>query len=189
MMANHQGSFGALRRGLGRIGGAFRDFGHACYVLATSPIIHLGVVIFGVYWFVALFVDPVILIQLSTYVLIGASIAVVISYLPNLVYSLAQPKIDRVGLFTLGIVLAWTMSACLRFWSAGMRYFDVDSMRDSPVVGMLLLGSAMAGVLHIVAPGAIEGRIPSGNWIMVGVAVGCGALIAGILIGMNIVAF
>lgn len=178
----------ALSRATGRIAGAFLDFVHALKVIALAPPVHALVIIWGVFWVLAFFfVSGPVLIQITNYTVMAVAIAVIVSYIPNVIHALERggPGIDRVGQLTIGIVLAWSASTVLRSWSAATRIFDLEWMRDSPWIAFFLLNSTIAGILHLTAPGAIDGRIPGKNWVVVGAAIGIGVFIAGVAVGMG----
>ena len=160
---------------------------HSLKIVACSPITHHASALIALFWVVAYFTPAYILIQIMNYVFIAVAVAVIVSFMPSVLVALKRGyPIDRVAQLTIGIPLAWLASTMIRLWSAGSRILELEWMRNSPVIAFCLFLSACAGVLHLTAPGAIDGHIPHKNWVIVGVAVGAGCLIAGILIGMNL---
>lgn len=172
---------------LERVKRASRHLAHAAKIIVLSPITHHALALIALFWLAAYFIPAYILIQIMNYVVIAVAVAVIIAFMPSVMVALKRGyPIDRVAQLTIGITLAWTASTMIRMWSAGSRILELEWMRNSPVVAFCLFLSACAGVLHLTAPGAIDGHIPSKNWVIVGIAVGCGCLIAGIFIGMNL---
>jgi len=170
-----------------RLKGAIKHAAHSAKIIVLSPISHHAAALIVAFWIAAYFVPSYILIQIMNYIVIAVAVAVIISFMPSVLVALKRGyPIDRVAQLTIGITLAWVASTMIRLWSAGGRILELEWMRNSPVIAFCLFLSACAGILHLTAPGAIDGHIPSKNWVIVGVAVGAGCLIAGILIGMNL---
>ena len=88
---------------------------------------------------------------------------------------------------TAGICLAFmadAFGACLgiawRWYNKPVDWTMLSLWAFSPYL------TAIAGIHHIVAPGAINGRIPKRNMILAGVAIGLASLVAGLIIGFRI---
>ena len=153
--------------------------------LIRSRLTRTAVVLVAAYWIAAFFVPAPLVIVGFSYILIAIAVAVTVAYLPSVVQALAEDRLDRVAQLTIGIVLSWMAIIMARGWGNAIRILDQDWMRNSPIVGFYLFISILAGVLHITAPGVINGKVPQRNWIILGCAIGAGSLVAGVLIGMQ----
>ena len=154
--------------------------------LVRSRIVRTALALVAAYWMAAFFMPAVLLIQTLNYVLIAVAFAVTVAYLPDVLYAIRMDRIDRVAQLSLGIALSWTAVIINRSWVAAIRIADTEWMRTSPVIGFYIFLSVLAGVLHITAPGAIDGDIPRRNQIILGLAIGLGVLIAWLVIGLGI---
>lgn len=154
--------------------------------ILKSRVVWTALALVAAYWIAAFFVKSTILIPALNFVLIAVAIAVMFAYAPSILDALRRNNIDRVTQLTIGIVLAWIAAIMLRSWAAAIRITDYDWMRDSPFVGFCIYLTILAGVLHLTPPGAIDGRIPRRNWVILGIAVGAGLLAAGILLVLRI---
>lgn len=154
--------------------------------LAHSRIVRTAVLVCAVYWAVAALVPSIVLIQVLNYVLIAISVAVTVAYIPDVYDAIRMDRVDRVAQLSLGIALSWTAVFINRSWVGVIRLSDQDWMRVSPVIGFYVLLSVLAGILHITAPGAIDGAIPRRNQVILGLAIGSGVLVAWLVLGLGL---
>lgn len=155
-------------------------------ILARSRIVRAAILLIAAYWVAAFFVPSTYLIQVLNYVLISVAVAVSIAYLPDVYQAIRMDRVDRVAQLSLGIALSWTAVIINRSWVGLIRIADADWMRASPMIGFYVFLSILAGVLHITAPGAIDGQIPKRNRITLGLAVAAGILAALLVIGLGL---
>lgn len=155
-------------------------------ILARSRIVRTALLLVTAYWAVALFLPPTIVIQVLNYVLIAVAVAVTLAYMPDVLDALKMDRVDRVAQLTLGIALSWLAVVINRSWVGVIRISDADWMRTSPMIGFYVFLSILAGVLHITAPGAINGQVPRKNWIRIGFAISIGVLASWLVIGLGI---
>ncbi len=154
--------------------------------VARSRVVKAAIALSAGYWLAAFLLPSILLIQVLNYVLIAIAIAVSVAYLPNVYEALKMDRIDRVAQLSLGISLSWLAVLINRSWVGVIRITDADWMRTSPMIGFYVFLSVLAGVLHITAPGAIDGIIPKRNQIILGAAIGVGVLVAWIVIGFGL---
>lgn len=137
------------------------------------------------FWLVAPFVlvDYVFIVVNSMSLAVALSIFV--AYLPRTFEALSSPIQSLTGgdLLVIGVDIAWASSAARNVWSwiyRGLGKPDamVDSLWSAWFVWILFI----AGFLHIIARGAVEGKIPSKNWIRAGAWIGAGLTMAGLVI-------
>jgi hypothetical protein len=155
-------------------------------VLARSRIVRTAILLVAGYWMAALLLPSIILIQALNYVLISVALAVSIAYLPDVLHAIRMDRVDRVAQLSLGIALSWMAVLINRSWVGVIRVTDAEWMRTSPVIGFYVFLSVLAGVLHITAPGAVDGVIPKRNQIILGVAIGVGLLVAWVVIWLGL---
>lgn len=148
--------------------------------------VHWFLISMALYWVLPPFFTGPTLILAFTYLLMFLGLAVSMSFFPNLYFSLRHNLIDNVTVMTLGIVLAWLVAFERGLWSAVYRIFDFYWMRDSYFVAFMLYQGCVAGALHVMSPGAINGRVPQRNWILISLAIASGLLLAVALITITL---
>lgn len=111
------------------------------------------------------------------------AIAVVTAYWPAALAIVRRGRADLGEHLILGIVLAFIGVALSGVWALLWRLSDEPAwMYQSDFNGFLVYLSILACLLHITAPGAIDGRVPTRNWIALGMAAGAAFFAAGIIL-------
>lgn len=136
----------------------------------------MGIPFIG-FWAAAFFIPSEILIQGLNCVLIALAAGVAATYWPTVYQGIKTGQMPRYTHLAIGIFFGWIAMDMTRVWAGLIRIYDLDWMRDSRFVAFYIFTSIMAGVFHISAPGAINGTIPTKNWIHIGIAVMVGVLI------------
>lgn len=114
---------------------------------------------------------------------IAIGVAVAVAYGTACLDALLGPRLDRVHQLALGIALAWTAAVLAGSWSLLWRLAGEPAwMLGSALEGFLVWLQILGGSLHLTAPGAIDGRVPKRNWIMLGLAAGGGAGLGALLV-------
>lgn len=147
---------------------------------ASSRTVKIAAALFAAYFAVAAFVPFKPLIEILNWGLIGVAGAVTIAYAPVAWRALAAERIDQVQQLTLGICLTWIAAIMMRLWAVAWRATgSPDWMLNSKVVGFFVYAAILGGVLHLTAPGAVDGRVPRRNWVTLGVAIGAALTVSG----------
>jgi len=130
----------------------------------------------ALYWIIAPHFPSSAVLEITNGVLSVVGIAVFVSYSPGIITRMAQTdKVDRVLQLSMGIALSWSVTSILRLWGLMWRKTgQPEWMQTNYLTGYFAFLIICAGVLHITAPGAIDGVVPKRNWIIVGIALGCG---------------
>ncbi len=117
---------------------------------------------------------------------ISIGIAVIIAYSDVCLDAIRVSKPDRVGQLALGIVTSWIGTVGSGLWSLLWRLGGKPPwMLESSFSGVWWWLMILGGILHITAPGAINGIVPRRNKIRLGVGVGAGVLATLILIAVQ----
>ncbi len=152
--------------------------------IARHKMIWIAISLSLIYWIMAAIAPVDITLESLNWILVATATVVTIAYAPVAIGAVASGRPDRVEQLVLGIVCSWGATIAMRTWSGVWRFLDQpDWMASSRIFGFFIYISILGGVLHITAPGAADGVIPRKNWVMLGLAIGSGALIAGFFIG------
>jgi hypothetical protein len=137
------------------------------------------VVVHAIYLLLVYFVDRADLITLMNGVMFSVAVAVVATFSRDTIRIIATGDVDREDYLLLGIIAAWASDVAVRFWTTLVRYLGrPEGFVDHPILALFLLWGIVGGVLHLTAPNAIKGKVPTRNWIKVGAAVGIGTVLA-----------
>lgn len=133
---------------------------------------------FVMFWSISLFTPTALLIQVLNCILIAMAAGVAATYFPTVREGVRSGEMPRYTHLAVGIFFGWMALVMARSWSGISRvYPEWTWMKDSSFVAFYIFTSIMAAVFHISAPGAINGVIPTKNWIHIGIAVMIGVLI------------
>lgn len=144
--------------------------------LLRNKVLWTATLISVAYWIIAPMFPPQTVLEWTNGIIVLVGIAVFASYAPGIVMKMSQSdKIDRVLQLSIGITISWAATSILRLWGLMWRKSGMpDWMQLNYVVGYLAFLTICAGVLHITAPGAVDGIVPKKNWIIVGIAIALG---------------
>lgn len=132
---------------------------------------------------VALFTDASPLIDFLNLLILPAALGVVVAFAPMVIEALTSPVLRKGDILSLGIWLSWVSIIEQRTWSItwvlmGRPAWWVTTDFSTHFFALTLLAS----ILHLAGPEAIEGRVPTRQWIRIGVMVGAGSLACGLLL-------
>lgn len=112
------------------------------------------------------------------------AIFVIVAYVPALYTIIYRNPMDRVSQLVLGILCSWAATAMLGMWSVFWRVNNEWGwMKESTFLSALLVLQTLGGMLHITAPGAIDGKVQARNWTLLVSAVGLSLFASGVIIG------
>lgn len=138
----------------------------------------------AIYWLMAFIVPIDVTLETLNWVLVATAVVVTIAYAPTALDALIASRPDRVQQLVLGIICAWVATIALRVWVGIWRFLDTPEwMVQSRMIGFFIYLSILGGVLHITAPGSVDGIVPKRNWMMLASAILSGGLVAGFMIG------
>lgn len=108
----------------------------------------------------------------------SVAVAVVIAYAPSAFDAVRKKRPNMADQVSMGISLGFLSLMGSGLWFLLWRLSGKpDWMLDSWLAALLIFASIIAGVLHLSAPGAINGVIPKRNFVWLGAAVGLGSLL------------
>lgn len=151
------------------------------------PVRLAAVSLFLLYWAAAVFLPVSVVGELVNGVRFSVATSVAIYYAPAAWVAVRKKDMGQTDQLVVGIFATWVATSAIAFWSTAGRLLDYEtSVVDSPMTASLLFLVSYGGMLHLTAPGIIEGRIPLGNWRLVAIAVGIGCLLGITLIGISL---
>jgi hypothetical protein len=126
-------------------------------------------------------------IEAGNVILMAMATGIVVAYAPVVRQALQRPLIEGGDILAIGIFIAWLGVAYARGVSILWRLADkpVDWL-DSPIWGLHIALSTIGAMCHLVAPGAVEGRVPTRQWIRIGLWVAAGVAGMGLLLVLHV---
>jgi hypothetical protein len=145
----------------------------------ASTFLIPGFFIFGAFWVAAPFMDITFVYGFVNALALAIGCGIVATYLPEVWETIRLPRKEISGghLLVIGIVLAWLSSAERGAFAYLYRYLGEPwSMRDTLFQAFAVWVLVWAGVMHMVAKGAVHGSIPRDSLVRVGWSVAGGVL-------------
>jgi len=139
--------------------------------------------IWAAFWPIAWVLPRHNLFDLVNALTVAVAIGVLVAYAPAVRRSLMRNDLSGSHYLVLGIACTWAATSVRHVWNWAWRYMDKpDAMIDNPIVAFLIWVMFTGGALHLTARDAIDGHIPSRNWVWLGVvvavALACAMLVA-----------
>lgn len=146
----------------------------------------LGAVIFS-YPAAVITLGPRVAIETGNVILLSLACGIVVAYAPVAWDALRRGMIDGASILAMGILASWSGVAVARIVSVIWRVLDkpVDWL-DSPWWGTHIALSAIGAICHLIAPEAVGGRIPTREWVRIGLMVAAGVFVGAGLIIFNL---
>lgn len=153
----------------------------------NSAFLFLSMIFIG-FWPLFYTFGPDAMMELTSSLVLGVSVAVMLTWLPTAVRCLRTGLREGESLFSVGTFFFATAIAVQRLWSTAYRWDGrPDWMLNSPFSSLAWWMVFCAGTMVLLAPGTSAGAVPQRNWVYVACAASFGSLIAGITIGMFII--
>lgn len=147
--------------------------------IVRSRTLWSALALFALYWPVAWAVPNGPLLEALHTIRIAICLMVVVAYAPICLEALARDRIDRVCQLSLGITIGWGAALLSGLWLLLWRLAGQPAwMLNSDLYGFFIWVAILGAVLHVTAPGAVDGVVPRRTWILTGAAFGAGALAA-----------
>ena len=158
----------------------------------TLPLMDILPDLYAVFWIALgslviytlgiLFLDVTGFRRLFSAIMLAVSVSVFVGYSKGV---FARDITTEVRLLLTGILCTWLAVA----YSRGYQIVYTDFLHPFEVVQpepfwaafsstLGYFAVSVGGMLHLTAPGALGGNIPTRNWLKLGGAVGCGVLVA-----------
>lgn len=151
------------------------------YLRRSTLLILLGTVLAGYPTSIAL-IGQEKAIETGNVMLLALAVGIMVAYAKNAWEAVHEPYILGGDVLAIGIFLSWSGVALARGGSILWRILDQPvSWLNSGWWGMHIALTAMGGICHLVAPRAISGRVPTRQWIKIGIATAVSVFIAAAL--------
>ena len=134
-------------------------------------LLSIGLIIFA--YFVAVFtVGARTAIELGNVLLFSLSAGIAVAYAPIVRDALRYPYIDGGSILSIGIYLGWSATFIARGFSITWRLMGQPvEWLDSAIWGSHIALSCASAFAHMVAPGAVAGKVPTQQWLKIGALV------------------
>jgi hypothetical protein len=155
----------------------------------TSPetikkqIVFATIVLVGTVFMLNFFLPNADLILAERIFQASVAMTVVVVYWPDARAAWLSESPERGDYLIVGVTLGWCATFCQAMFSvvfrlAGMPLWFTNIDANS----LWILMSAISGLLHIVAPGAVDGVVPRRNRIVLGIGMGIGVMVVCIVL-------
>lgn len=138
--------------------------------------------LYTAFWASAAFTTYVQLNVLIQCVTMGVSVAVLTAYGKFAFEAITERRPSREDHLLLGITLAWLgvflRASFVLAWRANLLGPPPTEVLESDWITSFNFMIFLGGVLHVTAPGSLDGRIPRRNLIILGAAIGAGVALA-----------
>lgn len=149
----------------------------------TSPetikkqIVFATIVLVGAVFMLNFFLPNADLILAERILQASVAMTVVVVYWPDARAAWLSESPERGDYLIVGVTLGWCATFCQAMFSvvfrlAGMPLWFTNIDANS----LWILMSAISGLLHIVAPGSVDGIVPRRNRIVLGLGMGVGVM-------------
>ena len=143
-------------------------------------------VVMAIFYLAVLLVPFRLMMQVLNALVLCVSLSVVITYAPAWLRTLRKDRLNGPDALSLGIGGTWCAEIGQRIWSIAWRGLDQPQvMLTSHVLLLFLMLSFMGGVLHLTAPGAVDGYVPRRNWIVLGITMGVAAFVVVVVFALG----
>ena len=145
--------------------------------LARAPLAQ-SIVAWHVLWGIpAIFVEAGPLITVLNCLVFAIACGVIAAYLPSVWMAMRKRHPSQGDILVVGIWLAWVSLVEARLWSIGRRALGrPDWLINTDITTHIIAIALLAG------PEAIEGKVPTKQWIRIGLLVAAGALCSIVLL-------
>jgi hypothetical protein len=154
--------------------------------LLRSPVVWTATALFAVFLAAAKvfpyesFLETLRVLQMTVWTVVG------VAYCAEGFWAVLHGRPNNREQLILGICVGAAAYVMLGAWSLLWRLSGQPAwMFNSDINAAIITASILAGVLHVTAPGAIDGTVPKRNWIYLGVAIGGAVLISGITLSLQ----
>ena len=141
--------------------------------IIKKQIVFATIVLIGTVFMLNFFVPNADLILAERVFQASVAMMVVVVYWPDARAAWKSESPERDDYLIVGVTIGWVATFCQALFSvifrlAGMPIWFTNIDANS----LWILMSSMSGILHIVAPGAVDGVVPRRNRIVLGVGMG-----------------
>lgn len=126
-------------------------------------------------------------IEIGNMILFSLAAGVTVTYTPTAYGGIRYVRLDGATVLSMGIWLGWASITYRTGGSILWRFFDKpDGWLDSALWGMHIIGSCCSALCHLLGPEAMNGRVPTKEWVRIGILVAVSVFAAGLLATFNL---
>lgn len=124
-----------------------------------------------------LLLGPKAAIEIGNIMVFALSAGIAVAYAPIVRDAFRYSYIDGPNILTVGIFVGWSATFLARGGSIVWRLLgQPPDWLNSSLWGFHIALSCVAALAHLVAPGAVAGRVPTRQWLKIGALVAVGVL-------------
>lgn len=149
-------------------------------------LLMMSVIIFG-YPTAILLLGQEPAIEVGNIITVSLACGIVVTYTPTAWAIIKYPVLDGASILSFGIWLGWSAIMYRTGGAIIWRLLDKpDNWLDSGWWGLHIALSCCSAIGHLIAPEAVNGRVPTKEWIRIGILVAVSVLVAGLLTSLNL---
>lgn len=146
--------------------------------LRRSTLLIMSAVVILSYPAAMLLLGPRMAIEIGNIMVLALSAGIVVAYAPIVKDALRHHLIEGSDILTIGIFVGWLATFYARGGSIIWRLLgQPPEWLNSALWGFHIALSCVAALAHLIAPGAIAGRVPTRQWLKIGALVTIGVLL------------
>jgi len=120
---------------------------------------------------------PKAAIEIGNIMVFALSAGIVVAYGPIVKDALRHHYVDGPNILTIGIFVGWSATFLARGGSIIWRLLgQPPDWLNSSLWGFHIALSCVSALAHLIAPGAVAGRVPTRQWLKIGALVAIGVL-------------
>ena len=150
--------------------------------LKRSTLLALMSVFFVGYFGSILTLGQETAIELGNMILFSLAIGIVTAYTTTAWGIFRYSMLDGATVLSIGIWLGWLSISYRTAGAVLWRFFDKpEGWLDSALWGLHILGTCCSAICHLLGPESMNGRVPTKEWVRIGVIVAGAMMLAGTL--------
>lgn len=120
---------------------------------------------------------PKMAIEIGNIMVFALAAGIIVAYGPIVRDALRHTYVDGPNILTVGIFVGWSATFLARGGSIVWRLVgQPPEWLNSSLWGFHIALSCVSALAHLVAPGAVAGRVPTRQWLKIGALVAIGVL-------------
>jgi hypothetical protein len=137
--------------------------------IIRSSLLWQAIAFWSVFWLVVPFVSKNRLYEAVTAMAAAIGVGVLIAYMPGIIHVIRSSDRRSGNLLILGIGCTWLAILGNRVWGWTFQYLGTPEwMLHHQALSFIIWIAFSGGVLHLTAYNAVDGKVPSWAWAMIG---------------------
>ncbi len=126
-------------------------------------------------------------IEGSNVVMLSLACGIVVAYAPDVWHDLKFAKLNGSAILSIGIFSSWLAIIYRTGSSISWRLYGKPiEWLDSGLWGFHIPMSCFAALCHLIAPEAVSGRVPTKQWVRIGIMVAFGVFVGAGMVVINL---